>query len=102
MLLQAMQVSFDCLADICRAFRARLALGNTTWESRTRGYENSVLVLLQIDTILHDALILTDAPPMARPRIDSTPEPEFEKVAYEPVIIQALATSCSKYIKLNQ
>src|ERR1035441_7294086 len=53
MLLQALQITFDGLADICGRFRARSALGNTPGQSRTRGHKHPVLVWFQINAIPH-------------------------------------------------
>lgn len=53
MLRQALDAAFDCLSNVGGRFGARSPLGNTTGECRTRGYEHSVLVLFQVDTILH-------------------------------------------------
>jgi len=53
MLLQALKVAFDCLADVFGGLGAGLALGNAAGQSRASGNKHPVLVLLQIDTILH-------------------------------------------------
>src|SRR5579863_1231925 len=53
MLRQALKVAFYCLADVFDGFGARLALGNAAGQGRTGGDKHPILVLLQIDAILH-------------------------------------------------
>lgn len=53
MLLQALEVALHRLADIRGRLGARAALGNAAGQSGTRRHEDAVLVLLQVNTVLH-------------------------------------------------
>ena len=53
MLMKAFQIAFDGLLDVFRCFTARSALGNTAGQSRASGNKNPVLVLFQINAVLH-------------------------------------------------
>src|SRR5208283_2770317 len=62
MLLQALQISFDRLADVCRRFRARSTLGDTPGQSWTSGHKHTVLVWLQVNAIPHHQAFEQAAP----------------------------------------
>lgn len=53
MFRQALDVAFDSLFNVVGRFGARSPLRNTARQSRTCGYKHSVLVLFQVDPILH-------------------------------------------------
>lgn len=60
MLLQAYDIAFDCLPDILRRFTPRLALGDTARKSRASRDEHPILVLFQVNAILHSPSILPE------------------------------------------
>ena len=53
MLLQALDVALDRLSNIFGCFGASFPLGDTTGQSGTRSYKHSVLILLQVNSVLH-------------------------------------------------
>jgi hypothetical protein len=50
---KALQVTFDCLANVRGGFRLGLALGNASRQSRAGRNKNPVLVWLETNAILH-------------------------------------------------
>jgi hypothetical protein len=60
MLTEAFQVTFDCLTDVLGCFQACSALGNTSRQSRASCHKYSVLIWLQVNTILHYSNILPE------------------------------------------
>jgi hypothetical protein len=53
MLLQALEVTLDCLTDVFGRFHARPALGNTPGQSRARGHKHTVFIWFQVNAIPH-------------------------------------------------
>ena len=53
MLPEALQVTFDCLADVRGGFHPGSALGNASRQSRTSCHKHAVLIWFQIHAILH-------------------------------------------------
>jgi len=59
MLSQTLQVAFDRLADVCGGLGACLALRNAAGQSRAVSNEDTILVLLQDDSVFQHARILS-------------------------------------------
>ena len=68
MLLQALEVALDGLTDVRGRLGARPALGNATGQSGTRRDEDAVLVLLQINSVLHYPHSIRAMTPVPRER----------------------------------
>ncbi len=64
MFRQALDVAFDCLSNVVGRVDACSPLRNTAGQSGTRGSEHAVLILFEVNTILHHPAFYQSVEPL--------------------------------------